>query len=237
MNKKIKILHILWSGRSGGAERFVHDITIYSDKKIFEHEVCFLSQGGWLADEMVKNAVNVYYLGMKSGFSVLAALQLFFVISKIKADIINTHSKNYLANTIIMLFSKIKKVHFEHGGNLIGNNPKRDVMFYNYLGRFYDSIIANSNYVKNKLIKLTKVNPDKIKMFSISIDPEKYECKINNSNLKTQLGISLKNKVIGMVGRLVESKGIDDFIKVASEIQALYKSCSFVVVFEGNLEI
>ena len=50
MPSKIKVLHILWSGRSGGAERFVRDIAAYSDNTKFEHVVCFLSSGGIIAE-------------------------------------------------------------------------------------------------------------------------------------------------------------------------------------------
>ena len=51
-----------------------------------------------------------------------------------------------------------------------------------------------------------------------------------------ELGIPNENKVVGMVGRLVEQKGVDDFIKVASEINKLYKECSFVIVGGGFLK-
>ena len=52
MAKKIKILHILWFGRSGGAQRFVRDIIKYSDKDKFDHAVCFLSDGGAAAPKV-----------------------------------------------------------------------------------------------------------------------------------------------------------------------------------------
>ena len=234
-NKKIKVLHILWSGRSGGAEKFVSDITIYSDKERFEHEVCFLSQGGWVAERIANNGIKVHYIGMRSGFSIINSIQLLRVISQTKPHIINTHNRNYIANIIVLLFSRIPKVHFEHGGHLIGENPKREIVFYNCFGRFYDLILANSNYVKDKIMKLTKVNPQKIKTFYIGIDPEKYKIHITNNMLKVQLGIPEGNKIVGMVGRLVELKGVDDFMKVASEINKIYEKCSFVIVGDGYL--
>ena len=50
--KKIKVLHVLWTGRIGGAERFIRDIITYSDREKFEHAVCYLSDGGVLAQQI-----------------------------------------------------------------------------------------------------------------------------------------------------------------------------------------
>ena len=45
------------------------------------------------------------------------------------------------------------------------------------------------------------------------------------------------NKVVGIVGRLVEQKGIDDFIEIAARIQERQKDCSFIVVGDGPLRV
>jgi|SRR3990170_258542 len=235
MNKKIKVLHILWSGRSGGAEKFVRDITLYADKEEFEHEVCFLSIGGWITDQMVQDGIKVYCLGMKSGFSIIAGIRFLGVLIRTKPHIIHNHIRNYLANILILFFANGRKIYFDHGGHLMGDRQKREITFYNYFGRFYDSILANSNYVKDKIIELTKVSPNKIKTFYIGIDPDKYKNNFIKSELKTQFNIPEENKVVGIVGRLIEFKGMDDFIKVAKEIDKSYKKCSFVIVGDGYL--
>jgi|GEM_PF-6261669 len=229
----IRVLHILWSGRSGGAERFVRDITIYSDKRRFNHHVCFLSQGGWLADDMAKNGIHVDYLGMNAGLSILSGMRIHKVISSIRPHIIHNHGRNYLSNILISFFHNIPKIYFEHGGDLIGDNPKRDELFYSLFGRFYDLILVNSDYVKDRVMNLQNVKLPIIKTCYIGIDVEKYKNRVDRRKMKLQLGIPEKNSIIGTVCRLVEQKGVDDFIKVASEINKLCNSCSFVVVGEG----
>lgn len=230
----IRVLHILWSGRSGGAERFVRDITIYADRRKFSHHVCFLAQGGRLADEMARNGVPVYYCGMKTGFSILSGTRLRKVINTVKPDIIHNHGRNYISNIHILFFPNIPKLYFEHGGDLVGDNPRKDEQFYRYFGRFYDMILVNSNFVKDRLLGLENKRLPVIKTFDIAIDTEQYNDSVDRRKVKLQLGIPEKNRVIGTVCRLVEQKGVDDFIKVASKINRLCDSCSFVVIGEGN---
>jgi glycosyltransferase involved in cell wall biosynthesis len=234
--KKITILHILWSGRSGGAEKFLLDIIINANSKRYEHMVCFLSQGGWLADKMAESGTNVYYLGMRSGFSVIHGFQFIKLVKQINPDIINIHNRNYLVNLLTLFFLKKINIYFEHGGGLIGSKPKREILFYKYIGRFYNLILANSDYVKDKIIKTRKINPKKVKTFYIGIEPDNFKNSCNSYSMRQQLGISKENKVVGMVGRLVEQKGVDDFIKTAAVIKKLFKNCSFIIVGNGRLK-
>ncbi len=230
----IKVLHILWSGHSGGAERFVRDITFYSDRKRFNHQVCFLSEGGRLADEMARDGIHIYYLGMKTGFSVLSGIRIRKVINTAKPHIIHNHGRNYISNIHLLFFRNIPKIYFEHGGDIIGNNPRKDEQFYRYFGRFYNLIMVNSNFVKDRLMGLENKKLPIIKTFDIAIDTEQYKARVDERKVKLQLGIPENNKVIGTVCRLVEQKGVDDFIKVASKVEKLCDDCSFVVVGEGN---
>ena len=89
--------------------------------------------------------------------------------------------------------------------------------------------------MRNKIVEVTKIKPQKIKVYYYGIDIDKYENDPANSNLKAKLNIPGNNRVLGMVGRLAEQKGVDDFIKIASEIQKLSSQCSFVVIGDGSL--
>lgn len=232
--KKMKVLHILWSGGIGGAEKCVRDITVYSNKQKFEHTVCFLSQGGRFADEMEKNGVKIYYLGMKSGLSITNGVRFLKIINKVNPNIIHSHCRNYLTNMLVLCFPKIVKVYFEHGGDLAGRNPRREIMFYQCFGRLYDLILANSDYIKHTLMQFNNLNPLKIKTFYNGIDPLMYGNSGKNKKLKMQLRIPIEHKVIGTVCRLVEAKGVDDFIRVASEIRKRNKKFSFVIIGDGS---
>ena len=264
--KKIKIMHIMWSGGTGGGERFIRDISAYSNRKRYEHSVCFLSRGGPIADQIAYSGTQVYCLGMKSGLSIVVGAKIIGVIGKIKPDIVTIHSRNYFIPLLLLFFPNIRKSCFEHGGRsrgygcgtlhrmrsvrfnlpqrsaggrLDGNISKRDTRiyryFYDWFVRFYPLILTNSDYMKNKIVEVTKIKPQKIRVYYYGIDINKYENDSANSSLKAKLDIPGSHRVFGMVGRLAEQKGVDDFIKIASEIQKLSSQCSFVVIGNGPL--
>lgn len=234
MDDRIRILHMLWSGGAGGTERFVRDSALYGDMARFEHSVCFLSHGGLFATEIEKHGIQTYYLGMKDGSSISRGARIRGLMKQVAPHIIQSHCRNYLVNALIVQRTGPKKIYFEHGSDLVAQDQKKEVVFYNAIGRHYDLIVANSYYTRNKILELTCIGADKISVFYIGINPDDYVNVSHRDELRQKFGFSEKDAVIGTVGRLVEQKGIDDFIIAATEIQNLCPACRFVVVGGGN---
>jgi glycosyltransferase involved in cell wall biosynthesis len=61
-----------------------------------------------------------------------------------------------------------------------------------------------------------------------------YKNSGKKKKLKAKFGISETDNVIGTVCRLVEAKGVDDFIKVAREVQGMRQNIVFLVIGEGE---
>lgn len=232
--QKTKVLHILWSGRSGGAERFVRDITLHLDRDRFENTVIFLSEGGWLADSIAENGTKVFYLGMRHGFSILAALKILRVLRAVSPRIAHVHCRNYLINLILILFSRVPCVYFEHGGNLIGDHPKKEVVFYKLYGPFFKVVLANSEYVKSQVIAVSGLPEEKVKTFYIGIDPAPDNVTVDKDEIKSGIGIPPANKVVGIVGRLTPAKGMDDFIRVCAHLDKLKGDERYTYLIIGN---
>lgn len=235
----IKILHIIWSGHTGGGERFLRDVALYSNKKGFEHSICFLSERGVFADQIASIGTKTYCLGMKNGFSILSGIKLLSLVARTRPNIVTIHSRNYLTPVLLSAFPDIKKVCFEHGGKMDGKVSSKERKlyryFYNYLVCSYNLILTNSNYMKSKIIEISGINPGKIKVFYYGIDPDLYRNKSIKVELKARLNIPKCHRVFGIIGRLAEQKGVDDFVKIASEIKKLYDKCSFLVIGEGPM--
>jgi glycosyltransferase involved in cell wall biosynthesis len=232
--QKTKVLHVLWSGRSGGAERFVRDITLHLDRDRFENTVIFLSEGGWLADSIAENGTKVFYLGMRNGFSFLAALKVLRVLRAVSPRIVHIHCRNFLINLILILFCRVPCVYFEHGGNLIGDHPEKEAVFYRLFGSFFKVVLANSEYVRSRVIKVSRLPPGKVKTFYIGIDPVPYDGTMRKDEIKSGLGIPSANKVVGIVGRLTPAKGMDDFIKICAQLDKLKGDGRYTYLIVGN---
>lgn len=234
MIDRVKILHVLWAGHSGGAERFVRDITAFSDKTKFEHQVVFLSNPGRFGKAIAENGIVVHGLGMAGSFSLKNGFGFRKVLQSFRPDIIHNHSKDFFSNFLILCARHTPKIFFEHGGDLIGDKPNRDILFYYCFARFYDLVFTNSEYMRKRIVALKRVNPRKVRTFYIGIDPMPYEQSKNQQLIKQQLKIDAHKNVIGIVCRLVGQKGVDDFIKVAEEIQRTYREIVFLVVGDGE---
>lgn len=232
--QKTKVLHILWSGRSGGAERFVRDITLHLDRDRFENTVIFLSEGGWLADSIAENGTRVFYLGMRNGFSLAAALKVLRVLRAVSPRIVHIHCRNFLINLILILFCRVPCVYFEHGGNLIGDHPEKEAVFYRLFGSFLKVVLANSEYVRSRVIKVSRLPPEKVKTFYIGIDPVPYDGTVGKNEIKRGMGIPSANKVVGIVGRLTPAKGMDDFIKICAQLDKLKGDKRYTYLIVGN---
>lgn len=237
MDDKIRVLHMLWSGGAGGTERFVRDSALYGDMARYEHMACFLSHGGSFAAEMEKHGVQTYYLGMRDGSSISRGSRVRGLMNRIAPHIIQSHCRNYLVNALIVQRTGPKKIYFEHGSDLVVQNQKKEVLFYNMIGRHYDLIVANSYYTRDKILELTRVGADKITVFYIGIDPEDYVNVSRGDALRQKFGFAEEDTVVGTVGRLVEQKGIDDLIMAATEIKKLCPACRFVVVGGGRKQV
>lgn len=235
----VNVLHVLWSGRTGGAERFVRDIIRYSDKGRFRHSVCFLSEGGVLAEQMIQLGASVHYLGMKNGLSLGAGLRFIEVIRREDPRIIHNHVRNYFTNFLLFLFPRIKKVYSEHGGSFDPkiNSPEMDRYrrFYQIFVRGYDLVFTNAEYLRQIILGYTRHRPEKVKIYHYGIEPQRYGDRSWVAAIRSELKIPVQHKVVGIVGRLVEQKGIDDFIRIAAEIRNHRADCSFVVVGDGPL--
>ncbi|MCX5694945.1 MAG: glycosyltransferase family 4 protein [Candidatus Omnitrophica bacterium] len=172
---------------------------------------------------------------MKSGVDILAGLKLIGLLNIEKPHIVHVHNRTYFVNMLLCICGgKAGRIYFEHGGNLVGERPEKDAIFYKLFGSFFKIILANSEYVRNHIIKVSDLPEEKIRTFYIGIDPAPYNVTIDRDEMKRSLRIPLSNKVVGIVGRLVAAKGMDDFIKIAFEIQKKRSDVCFVIVGDGD---
>jgi len=91
MNKKVRILHILWSGHTGGAEKFTDDIVRHADSLLFENHVFFLSEEGIFAERIREHGGFVACLGMRHGYDIIKFVKIIGLLSKLQPDIIVVH--------------------------------------------------------------------------------------------------------------------------------------------------
>jgi glycosyltransferase involved in cell wall biosynthesis len=96
-----------------------------------------------------------------------------------------------------------------------------------------DKIIVVSKAKMDSLIREYNLNPDKLVLINNCVDIDKFMDLEDKDELKRKTGISCGEKVIGMVGRLVNEKAYDIFLKSAQRINRRIPDTKFLIIGDG----
>jgi len=235
--KKLKVAHIITKLELGGAQQNTLYTVEHLDKSLFD--VYLLSGRGGILDDfvssLVKNSgVKVFFVStlireINIIKDILAFIEIFEILKKIKPNVIHTHSSKAgiivrWASFFLNLLSKnkIKIIHTFHGFAFSKFHNFFVRIFYITL-EFFTGIISdrlvfvsidNINTAKKYKIGKSKNyvlirSGIKIKEFErVSFDTELKKMKIQ------QLGLTSKEKVITTIGPFKPQKNLVDFIKM-----------------------
>jgi len=235
---KIKVVHIITKLELGGAQQNTLYTVEHLDKKNFD--VYLLSGCGGILDEtaklLVKKAcVKVYFVKnlvreINIIKDILAFIEIFELLIKIKPQIIHTHSSKagiigrwaaFFLNFFIK--KKIKIIHTFHGFAFS--------KFHNFFVRnFYIILEFFTAIISDKLIFVSLDNIETAKKYKIGSDKkyvlirsgikisEFYKVSFDKElkeKKRDELQISSSEKVITTIGPFKPQKNLSDFIKMA----------------------
>jgi len=100
--------------------------------------------------------------------------------------------------------------------------------------RFFDRIVAVSDDVKKDMLRY-KVPGEKIRVIDNGVALERFETPVETKNMKKQLGVGEKTRIIGTVGSLVVEKGHIYLLAAARQILDEVKDLKFLVIGDGPL--
>jgi glycosyltransferase involved in cell wall biosynthesis len=235
---KIKVVHIITKLELGGAQQNTLYTVEHLDKKNFD--VYLLSGCGGILDEIAKllakkACVKVYFV--KNLFreiniikDILAFIEIFELLIKIKPQIIHTHSSKagiigrwatFFLNFFIK--KKIKIIHTFHGFAFS--------KFHNFFVRnFYIILEFFTAIISDKLIFVSLNNIETAKKYKIGSEKkyviirsgikisEFYKVSFDKElkeKKRDELQISSSEKVITTIGPFKPQKNLSDFIKMA----------------------
>jgi glycosyltransferase involved in cell wall biosynthesis len=235
---KIRILQVVNSLEIGGAEKVAVNLANYLEKKDYMSYVCTLCGLGPFSEYLKKNSIPIIQLKKKPIFMPgLIFLRLFIFLLHNKIDIITTHNTGPLLQTywVTRFFKKIKILHVDHARCY----PRESKQYpsYRYLSEKVYKIIAVSNELKTNLIKYEKISPQKIRVVQNGIDEKDFLSNIDSNLKKITLGLLLDSnvKILGLVARLSEEKGISYLLKSISIIKEKRKDFCLLIVGNGPL--
>lgn len=239
-NKKIRILHVAQA--AGGVEHYIKLLINFMDKDKFENIlVCSYDYreidqiDSLLALEQIKMQRSI---GLSDIMTVLKVRKL---IKKYHADIVYGHSSK--AGAIVRIANigiKNSCVYNPHGWAFNMRCSKKKKIIYILIERleafFCKKIICISEAEKKSAMNMKICSDKKLKVIYNGIDIENYKENIHKKIKREDLGISNRDFVIGMVGRVCEQKAPDIFIKAAKLIKKTIPNSFFIIVGNGEME-
>jgi len=239
---RIGVLYIIWSLGLGGAEQVVINLAKGIDKKKFNVIVCCLNDKGIFAQEVEKEGIEVIALGKRGKFDATVLFKLIRVIKKYKIDIVHTHL--WGANTWGRIAAKLAgvKVVIATEHNVDTWKPRYYFWIDRFLQYFTDKIIVVSEKVKEFYVgegiseKKIEVVHNGIPLFSSSFPSCHLPGGIKTGEVRERVGeefgIHPEDKVLAIVGRLVEQKGHRYLFEALHLLNGRYK-LKVLVIGEG----
>lgn len=231
----MRILHIITTLSSGGAEKMLVDLVREMQKKKIQCEVAVLTKkGDFFGEELSSLNIPIYYGPTNNVYSLKNIIFIGEVLKKNSYDCVHTHlfAPQLFTPIALKLFRKkyliITTEHSTH------NRRRENKLFWlldYWMYKKYNCIIAISEGTKQQLVKYMPKIEKKIVVINNGIQLEKYK-NVLPLPFK-ELDTSLKNdeKIILMVAAMREEKDHETLIRASKLLPENYR-----VVFVGDGE-
>ncbi len=232
----IRLLHVLNTLDTGGAEYVVLNLARRLDPARFSLHVCGLSGEGSLADAFRRLGVTVHALRRRPGVDVGLCFALARLIRREHLEVVHTHNAGpWLYGGLAAKLAGARLCHTEHS-NLF---PHQQLMMAaeRWLVRWTDVLISDSEKVTRHLIERQGVPADRITTVPNGIDAERFARPTDRLGARRALGIGADEPVVGTVGRLAAVKDQETLLEAFALVAAAYPEGWLLLVGEGSLRL
>lgn len=241
-----KILYILDTFETGGAEKSLLDIAMHN------HEVVSvfvtLYQGNQLAETAQKAGIKVIALNRKEKYAFNKIAQLLLPIVReeqpdiihatlFRADIVARKLKKYFS--IPLVSSLVNNSYVAERYQKLSFIGKLKLNYIQQLdaktAKKVDFFVSNSQTIKDSNAKALRLDLDKIKVIYRGRELSKFTSITSQQieETKNTLGISSTTLVFLNVSRLLDRKGQLDLLKAINEVRKTNLSLKLLIAGEG----
>lgn len=194
-----------------------------------KNKIIVASSGGELLPEFISIGIKHYTIKEANIFNIFAIIFNIFKIVKIvnreNIQLIHSHHRmTSVISKIVALFTRVKVIHTQH-------LCLEDKFLLTSLSLKNTNIISVSNSARDILIKRCNLNKKKITTIYNTV--EVY----NKNKTIDKILLDAKNKgyfTIGQIGRIIDYKGVHDFVDIAKEVISINKNVKFFLIGDGD---
>ena len=199
----MKNLHILRANKTkfGGAENYLLRLSAELNKQNIKHEIVnsnlpnFLSS--WIKALLFnllvcKNKQNTFYFSLER----ITCADIYRAGDGVHKEFLKTKKRKF--NPLNLVYLYLEKKCFQ--------NSKK--------------IIANSNMIKEQIIKTYHIEPSKIAVVYNGVNIKKSNYEKSFTKLSSEFRIKKEKKIILFVGSGFERKGVKEFLEILSKLKS-----------------
>ncbi|MBT1704574.1 glycosyltransferase [Chryseosolibacter indicus] len=216
---RTKVLFIIPALDAGGAQKVLSILLQKISKDIFDCTLCVLTSQGEFYNDVPQEVTKIYLNTSRVRY---AAFKLYRFIKKLNPELVFVFDVNNM-NLVIALLSFFLPAHIKFItreavilSSFLDNYPLVGIRKFLYKLAFkrFDTIISQSNYMRQDLVVNFSVNPEKIVVINNPISiKDLSEAAMTDERL-------LPENVINLiaVGRIVYIKGYDLLIEALAKV-------------------
>lgn len=214
----------------GGAEFWFLKAALYLRGR--GHDIEFFCRPGDLRDESEKLGLCPRVVPMRFDVDIDSFLRFYYYFRKFRPDVVflNDQRECRLAGAAAALAGVPLRI--QRKGWPYLKNSWRDRLVYS---RPVNHVFCVSEQVRQEFLKLPGLESERISLLPNGVDLSKYT-DATSSNLRTEQGLAEGTRIVGTIGRLVEQKGHDIFIRAAKRLLDSGVDAYFVIAGSGKIE-
>lgn len=239
LQRPINVLHVIAHMSVGGMEQRLKEMVIRYSKDRFHPVVCCLRDEDVVGWEIEQHGIEVIRLNRMQGkrFDPIIIWMLYRLMKKRGFSVIETHGYQASLYGRLAAWWAGVPVIISSSHNVYQRKAPRRFWINRLLAGCSDRIIAISERVKEDLVRLERISPEKIEVISNGVDPVLFENRMTKEEAREKLSLPRSAFVIGTVGRLSVAKGhrylLDAFRLVLDEENRL--DLRLVLIGDGSL--
>ncbi len=233
MQKRIKIVHIIFRLDFGGLENGLVNLINRLPGDVYEHLVIALTEATEFRQRL-PNGVHVIALGKRPGKNPGYLLRLWRILATEKPDIVHTRNLPCLESQLAAFLARIPvRIHSEHGFDIYdsGGSNRRYRRLRRFMRRFVTRYIALSNDLEQYLVKQIGIAPERVVRICNGVDTERFAPLGQPAAPASEAAVV----VIGAVGRMEQIKDHLTLVRAYASVagEAAGKS-RLIIVGDGS---
>lgn len=240
MTTPSRVLFLITSSGTGGAENLFKELVFRLDRSRFEPVFCSLRPTDSTANEIEAAGVPVFSLGMSerphAAGMARACTQLRSLYRRQEIELVQ--SSLYRANVLAPLAalggrSLPRVVTSQH--SLAPLKGGLSVFMTRRAHRLSDGVVAVSDAVRRYMIESEGIPGERIAVIPNGVDTERFH-PVEPKAARESLGLGEDELVIGAAGRLASVKGFDTLIEAVSRLRSSGMRPTVLIAGEGPEE-